>query len=80
MSPVNVRSHHDLRVWQLGMELAEDVYRRTMTMPVEERYGLIAQLRRAAASVPANIAEGAGRQTAPDFARFLSVARGSLAE
>lgn len=74
------RSHHELRVWKMSMELAMDLYRFTSSMPADERFGLISQIRRAAASIPANIAEGAGRGSAADFARFLAIARGSLAE
>jgi four helix bundle protein len=62
------------------MELAADVYRISNAMPGEERYGLISQMRRAAVSVAANIAEGAGRDSSNDFARFLSIAGGSLSE
>ncbi len=80
MTQGRVDNHRDLRVWRLGMELAADVYRITAQLPIEERYGLTSQLRRAAASIPANIAEGAGRHSAKEFARFLSIARGSLAE
>jgi four helix bundle protein len=80
MSTQRVRNHHELRVWEVSMELALDVYRLTSEMPAEERFGLMGQIRRSAGSIPANIAEGAGRSSAADFARFLSIARGSLAE
>jgi four helix bundle protein len=63
------------------MDLAEAVYRRTAEFPLEERYALTAQLRRAAVSVPSNIAEGQGRRTTDDeFVRFLKIALGSLCE
>ncbi|MGL4511680.1 MAG: four helix bundle protein [Lacipirellulaceae bacterium] len=75
-----VQSHHDLKVWQLGMEIAESVYRLTSSFPREEVFGLTSQLRRAATSVPANIAEGNGRDSAKDYLRHLAIAVGSLCE
>ena len=80
MAQGRVDSHLDLRVWKESMELAVDVYRSTVEMPAEETYGLTRQIRRAVTSVPANIAEGAGRTSNRDFARFLAIARGSLSE
>jgi four helix bundle protein len=74
------RSHEDLRVWQLAMSLAAEVYRNTSMLPVEERYGLQSQMRRAAVSIPSNIAEGAARGSSAEFARFLAISLGSLAE
>lgn len=74
------RKHHDLRVWQDAIQLVTRVYRETEKFPPDERFGLIAQMRRAAVSIPSNIAEGAARETRKDFLRFLSHARGSLAE
>jgi four helix bundle protein len=76
----DVRSYRDLAVWQLGMQLTEDVYRLTAKFPADEKFGLTSQLRRAAASVPANIAEGHSRSSTKDFLRDLSIAVGSLAE
>lgn len=70
----------DLKVWQRSHELALAVYRLTADFPTEERFGLTAQLRRAAVSVPANTAEGSKRQSNADYARFLNIAEGSLAE
>ncbi len=75
-----VWTHKDLDVWKLSLSLAEEAYRVTQSFPAEERYGLAAQMRRAAVSVLSNIAEGAARKTRPDFLHFLHVARGSLAE
>lgn len=69
-----------LRVWQLGYQLVLAVYRATATYPGAERYGLISQSRRAALSVVANLAEGAGRGTDGEFRRFVAIARGSLVE
>jgi four helix bundle protein len=77
---VEVRSYKDLAVWQRAMELTAKTYRSTLSLPPEERYGLSSLLRRAAVSVPANIAEGRQRATTKDFLRFLSIAAGSLAE
>ena len=62
------------------MELVEVVYRITATFPAQEQYGLVSQMRRAAVSIPSNLAEGAARDGSREFARFLSIARGSLSE
>jgi four helix bundle protein len=75
-----VRSVKDLRVWQIGMDISIKCYRLTESLPKEERYGLTSQIRRAAVSVPANIAEGFGRANPGDNHRFLSIAQGSLKE
>lgn len=75
-----IRSYRDLLVWQDSMELVVQIYRTTSTFPKEERYSLVDQLRRAAVSVPSNIAEGHGRSRTGDFLRYLSVAVGSLHE
>ncbi len=69
-----------LKVWQRSHALALNVYRVTESFPRDERFGVISQMRRAATSVPTNIAEGAKRDGAQDYARFLNVAQGSLAE
>lgn len=71
--------HRKLKVWQLGMELAATVYAHTKGFPKDELYGMTSQLRRAAVSVPSNIAEGYGRGGL-DFARFIDIAYGSLLE
>jgi four helix bundle protein len=77
--PAPVRSYRDLRVWQQAMDLAEATYRATKGFPAEERYGLVTQLRRAAVSVPSNIAEGHARSRG-DYVRHLLVSSGSLQE
>ena len=75
-----IQSFRDLLVWQKGMNLAEAAYKPTKSFPKAEEYRLTSQLLRAAASVPANIAEGNCRATRKDYARFISIARGSVAE
>ena len=74
------RPHQDLDAWKVGMSLARAVYRATGQMPTDERFGLTSQMRRAAVSVPSNVAEGAARGSQREFAQFLFVSRGSLAE
>ena len=74
------RSYRDLLVWQKGMTLAKAIYGITRTFPDEERFGLISQMRRAAVSIPSNIAEGQARKTTAEFVHFLSTAEGSPAE
>lgn len=74
------KGYRELEVWTRSKTLAVHVYRETRTFPVEERFGLTSQMRRAAISIPANIAEGEGRLHSNDFIRHLSIARGSLAE
>lgn len=74
------RPHYNLAAWKLAMTLVKNVYQATRTFPQEEIYGLTAQMRRAAISVPSNLAEGAARTGRKEFARFLSVAKGSLSE
>ncbi|MEA1957998.1 MAG: four helix bundle protein [Euryarchaeota archaeon] len=75
-----MKNFKELNVWQKGIELVEIVYKITSSFPEEEKYGLSAQMRRAAVSIPSNIAEGHLRKTAKDFKQFLSIARGSCAE
>src|SRR5262245_33076304 len=74
------RRHTKLDVWQDAMRLVVQVYDATRQFPADERYGLTNQMRRAAISIPSNIAEGAARETDNEFLRFLFIARGSLAE
>ena len=75
-----IDSYRDLIAWQRGIDLVEHVYRQTGNLPKDERFGLVAQMRRSAVSVPSNIAEGWGRGTRNDYVRFLRTARGSLFE
>ena len=75
-----MRDFKQIHVWQKAHRFVLDVYRHTQAFPPEERFGLTAQLRRAAASIPSNIAEGAGRNGERDFARFLGIAAGSASE
>jgi four helix bundle protein len=77
---VKVKSYEDLIVWQLAMKLADAIYSTTAAFPRSENYGLTIQIRRAAVSVPSNIAEGQGRLTRGEFRQFLGTARGSLFE
>lgn len=75
-----VESYQDLTVWQRAMQLARETYQVTQTFPNDERFGLTSQMRRAAVSIPSNIAEGWGRQTTNQYIQFLQVAQGSAAE
>ena len=75
-----IQSYRDLRVWQSAMDLAVDAYRLTNSFPKDELFGLTSQIRRAAASVAANIAEGYGRQNKGSYIQFLKIAQGSLKE
>jgi len=75
-----MRPHEKLEVWQTAVELVVSVYKQTESFPKEKKFGLTSQIRRAAVSVPANIAEGAGRDSAREFAHFLSNAQGSASE
>ncbi|MER8433897.1 four helix bundle protein [Mesorhizobium caraganae] len=75
-----IESYRDLIVWQQAMDLAVSIYEITRAWPKDERYGLTAQVRRAATSVPANIAEGYGRESRASYQQFLRIAQGSLKE
>ena len=75
-----MRSYKELEVWKKSIQIVVDVYRLTAAYPPDERFGLVSQLRRAAVSVPTNIAEGYGRATRGEYLNQLSVARGSLNE
>src|SRR5947207_1608053 len=80
MKTNTTRSYKDLVVWQKGIALAKLLYGLTRSFPSEEKFGIIAQMRRAAVSVPSNIAEGQARHTTGEFIQFLSHAEGSVAE
>jgi|SRR5581483_4769150 len=75
-----MRGHRDLIVWQKAMTLVTDIYRVTRDFPKDELYGLSSQLRRAAVSIPSNLAEGHGRTSRKEFHHFIGNARGSLTE
>ena len=75
-----IRSFKQLRIWNKGIEIVEDVYRLTRGFPREEQYGLISQMRRAAVSIPSNIAEGFKRFHAKEYSQFLHITLGSAAE
>ncbi len=74
------QNFRELRVWQLGMQLAEEVYGLSQQFPKQKMYGLTSQIQRAAVSIPANIAEGHAMGSTGDFIRYLAIAQGSLAE
>ncbi len=80
MTSCEIRSYQDLHVWQEGMNLAEACYQLTNAFPKEEIYGMTSQIRRAAASIPANVAEGYGREYRAEYIQFLRIAQGSLKE
>jgi len=73
-------THKDLDIWKMGMDLVEKVYRITQAFPKDELFGLIAQIRRAAVSVPSNIAEGAARNSKKEYLQYLYISLGSLSE
>ena len=74
------RDYRDLVLWQRAIELAADVHQVTLKLPRHETFGMAAQIRRSAVSIPSNIAEGSGRRTTREFIAFLHIARGSLPE
>src|SRR2546422_11398588 len=77
---MKTQSYKDLVVWQKGIALAKVVYRLTQNLPPEEKFGLVAQMRRSAISIPSNVAEGQARHTTGEFIQFISHAEGSVAE
>ena len=74
------QDYKDLVVWQKGIALAKLIYRLTQSFPSAEKFGLVAQMRRAAVSIPSNLAEGQARRTTGEFVQFISHAEGSVAE
>ncbi len=74
------KPYKKLKAWQLGMEIAKDIYLLTKGFPPEEKFGLVSQMRRCAVSIPSNIAEGAARNSKKGFVNFLYIATGSLSE
>jgi four helix bundle protein len=74
------RGYRDLVVWKKGITLAKEIYLLTKKLPADEKFGLVSQMRRAAVSVPSNIAEGQARRTTGEFVQFISHAEGSVAE
>ena len=77
---MGIQSYRDLKVWQEGMNLAEQCYLVTRKFPREELYGMVSQIRRSSASIPANVAEGHGRKSRKEYIQFLYIAQGSLKE
>ena len=75
-----MHNYNNLHIWQQAMDLVEEIYKLTASFPIEEKFGLVSQMTRAAVSIPSNIAEGAGRNSDKDFAHFISIAIGSLYE
>ena len=80
MNGKTVNTHKDLDAWKKAMDLAAQIYSLTLQFPKEELYGLTAQMRRSAVSIPSNIAEGAARHSRKEFIQFLHIASGSVAE
>ncbi len=77
---MRLRNHKDLKVWENSIDLAEEIYKITKNFPKEESYGITSQIRRAAVSISANIAEGAARNSNKEFMQFLYIVLGSLGE
>lgn len=75
-----MRDFRKYKVWELGHQLTLDIYRKTKNFPMEEIYGLTSQMRRASSSIPANIAEGCGRQSDAELRRILTISQGSASE
>ncbi|MDX1462318.1 MAG: four helix bundle protein [Marinirhabdus sp.] len=73
-------NHKEMDVWKKSMDLVETIYTMSSDFPIDERFGLTSQIRRAAVSIPSNIAEGAARKSDKEFIQFISIAMGSLSE
>src|SRR5438105_14728342 len=80
MSQEPLRSYRELKVWQLGMEIAVDCYKLTQKFPASERYGLTSQIQRSSSRIPANVAEGYGRGHRAEYLQFLRISCGSVNE
>ena len=75
-----MRPHYKLEAWKNAMDLVDEIYKISKAFPTEEKFGLTSQMRRAAISVPSNLAEGAARKSKAEFANFINIAKGSLSE
>ena len=80
MEEEKIYSFRDLKIWQKGLEITREVYLLSRKLPKEELFGLVSQMKRAAVSIPSNIAEGRGRSSRKDFCQFLHIAVGSMLE
>ena len=74
------KPHHKLEIWKRSLTLVTEIYKMTAQFPNEEKFGLVSQMRRAAVSIPSNIAEGAARNSRKEFINYLHIAQGSIAE
>ena len=74
------KPHHNLEVWKRSLDFVTEIYKITANFPADEKFGLVSQMRRAAVSIPSNIAEGAARNSRKEFINFLHIAQGSAAE
>ncbi len=75
-----MRTHKDLDIWKLGIELVENIYKLCEVFPLEEKFGIVSQIKRAAVSIPSNIAEGSARNSKKEFIQFCYISLGSLSE
>ena len=77
---MGIKTHKDLDVWKLSIQLVKDIYQLSSKFPSDEKFGLVAQIRRAVVSIPSNIPEGEARNSDKDYIRFLYISLGSLSE